>query len=95
MDYRALGELIWFALLGASVFAATTGIVLRFVLKPMVTDLIEAWRERGDTALPASQVVHRLERLEDRLVEMDTEVGDLRAEAEFGRRLQAGTEPED
>lgn len=92
MDYRAIGELIWFAFLGASVFAATTGIVLRFVLKPMVSDLIEAWRDRSDPALPAGEVVHRLERLEGRLVEMDTEVGDLRAQAEFGHRLQAGSD---
>lgn len=86
MDFRAIAELVWFAFLGLSVFTLTTGMVLRFVLKPLIQDVLAAYRDRSDRMLePAT--AERLARLEQRFLEMDGEVGDLRAAAEFERRL--------
>jgi hypothetical protein len=89
MDYRALGELVWFALLGLTVFTAVAGLTLRFVLGPFLRDLVEAYRERSERLPERSEVLERLERVERQLVEVDTEVDELR---EAGRvdRLLAG-----
>ena len=89
MDYRALGELIWFAFLGLSVFTVTTGLVLRFVLKPLVQDLVEAYRERSDR-LGEGETAERLARLERHLIELDGEVDGIKATTDFERRLGAG-----
>lgn len=91
MDYRALGELVWFAFLGLSVFTLTTGLVVRFVFKPFVQDLVEAYRERSERMLEADSTA-RIARLERHLVELDGEVDGLRAASDFQRRLESGLE---
>lgn len=91
MDYRAVAELIWFALLGLSVFTAVTGLTLRFVLGPFLRDLIEAYRERSHRLPEQGDVVARLERLERHFVDMDTEMDALRDADRVDRLLR----PED
>lgn len=93
MDFRAIAELVWFAFLGLSVFTLTTGMVLRFVLKPLIQDMLNAYRERSDRMLEPT-ATERLARLEQRFLEVDGEVDELRAAAEFERRLARGDAPE-
>lgn len=92
MDYRALAELVWFTLLGLSVLALTTGIVVRVVLKPFLSDLIDVLRERS---MSGGHVAERLARIESRLVELDHDVHGLRTSTEFDRRLEAGDKVDD
>lgn len=87
MDYRALAELIWFTFLGLSVFAVTSGLMIRFVLKPVVQDLVEAYRDRSDRLIEGPPIADRLGRLERRLVEVDAEVDGLKAAHDFQREL--------
>ncbi len=87
MDLRALGELIWFAFLGLSVFALTSGLVIRFVLRPFVQELLDAYRERSDR-LPSGDVAEHVRLMEGRLAELDAQVRTLRAGADFDRQLR-------
>lgn len=86
MDFRAIAELVWFAFLGLSIFTFTTGVVLRFVLKPLIRDVLDAYRERSDRMLEPT-AVERLALLEQRFLDLDAELDPLRAAADFERRL--------
>lgn len=89
MDFRAIAELVWFAFLGLSVFTLTTGMVLRFVLKPLIHDVLEAYRDRSERMLEPT-TAQRLARLEERFLDVDAEMDRLRSAAEFERQLTPG-----
>jgi hypothetical protein len=89
MDYRALAELVWLSMLGLSLFAATSGLTLRFVLKPFLTELLEIFRDRRVTE---GEVAQQLARIEAQLVDLDSELERLRAGADFDRRLEASAD---
>jgi hypothetical protein len=92
MDYRALAELVWFALLGLTAFTAVSGLTLRFVLGPFLRELIDAYRERSRHLPEQVEVMERLERLERHLVEMDAEIVELRDAGRMDRLLQGESE---
>ena len=92
MDYRALAELLWFALLGLSILTAVTGLTLKFVVGPFIRDLVEAYRERSATLADGGEVHQRLARLEARLVDLHDQVDGLRAGHRFDRELTGGGE---
>lgn len=87
MDYRAIGELIFMSLIGMSVLLFVLALGARYALKPILQDLFKG-RQGWDESL-AEQ---RLERLEGRVVEIETELDRVRAGTEFDRRLQDGSE---
>jgi hypothetical protein len=92
MDYRALAELLWFALLGLSVLTAVTGLTLKFVVGPFVRELIQEYWDRSATLAGDGEVRKRLARLEARLVDLHDQVDGLRAGRRFDRELTGGGE---
>lgn len=90
MDYRALGELIWFTCLGLSVFAGVTGLSVRLFLAPVIRDML------GRSASKASEdqrvLAARVGRMEEQLGEVESHLHRLAAAEEFRRRLESGEE---
>lgn len=93
MDYRALGELIWFSLLGLSILGLVAGLSVRVFLAPVVRQVLEALGE-GRTEDQA-RLAARLELVESRLEGMESELRSLGAAEDFYRRLGTGTEEGD
>jgi len=88
MDYRALGELVWFSLLGLSIFTVVLGFSVRLFLAPVVREVLE--RLRGDADRRQQLLDVRVERTEERLAEVETQLHRLAAAEEFHRQLRAG-----
>jgi len=93
MDYRALGELIWFTLLGLSVMTLVVGFSVRAFLAPVVREVLERLRSDADRQQQLLGV--RVERVEERLGEMETQLNRLAAAEEFHRQLRAGQDEGD
>jgi len=93
MDYRALGELIWFTLLGMSVLTLVVGFSVRAFLAPVVREVLERLRSDADRQQQLLGV--RVERVEERLGEMETQVNRLAAAEEFHRQLRVGQDEGD
>ncbi len=87
MDYRAVGELIWFGLLGLSVFTVVTGFTVRAFLAPLFREGLAALSSSRSEEQARSDA--RLELLESRLLEMETEMRRVAAAEEFHRQLRA------
>lgn len=85
MDYRAIGELIFMSLIGMSTLLFVLALGARFALKPILQDLF-----KGRKGWEASLAEERMERLEGRVVELETELDRVRSGQEFDRRLQDG-----
>ena len=88
MDYRALGELIWFSFLGLSVFTLVTGVSVKLFLAPVVRDVLGRLRTESDREQQA--LGFRMERIDDRIADMETQIHRLSAAEEFHRQLEAG-----
>lgn len=88
MDYRAIGELIWFAFLGISVFTVVMGFSVRVFLAPVVRDALVRSRSKADEEQRMLGV--RMERVEERLEDIETRMHRLAAAEEFHRRLGSG-----
>lgn len=90
MDYRALGELIWFGLLGLSILTLVLGFSVRAFLAPVVREVLGRLRSETDRR---QELLHlRVERMEERLSEVETRLHRLAAAEEFHRRLGSGRE---
>ena len=88
MDYRALGELIWMTLLGLSILGVVAGLSVRFLLGPVVRQILEGMNEgRSDEQ---ARLAARLELMESRLEGVETEIQRLDAADEFYRSLGSG-----
>lgn len=87
MDYRAIGELIWFALLGLSVLVVVTGFSVRVFLAPVVREALERLGDRRSE--DQQRLAARLELLESRLSDLESDVHEVKAAEEFHRRLEA------
>lgn len=83
MDYRAIAELVIFALLGLSVLAVAIGFSIRAFLAPTLRELF-AKPPRDDRLLEA-----RIAQMEDRLDSMDESLERLADKSDFDRRLGA------
>lgn len=90
MDYRALAELVFFAFVGLSIAIFTGALSLRLVLKPFFGRFLEAYREKNAGTLPG-EAERRIEVLESRLLEMETELDEVRAARDFDRQLRVGS----
>lgn len=88
MDYRALGELIWFSLLGLSVLTIVVGFSVRLFLAPVVREALQHLRGEADRKQQLLDM--RVERTEERLAEVETGLHRLAAAEEFNRQLRAG-----
>jgi hypothetical protein len=93
MDYRALGELIWFTLLGLSVLTLVLGVSVRLFLAPVVREVLERIRSDGDRRQQMLDV--RVERTEERLADVETQLHRLEAAEAFHRQLGAGAGDDD
>lgn len=93
MDYRALAELVWFSLLGLSVLALVAGVSVRVFLAPVVRQILEGLGERRTEE--QARLAARLELLESRVDEMDSDLRHLDAADDFYRRLHDGEEDEE
>jgi hypothetical protein len=93
MDYRALGELIWFSLLGLSVLTLVAGVSVRVFLAPVVREVLGKLRSDADRQQQLLGV--RVERTEERLSELETQLNRLAAAEEFHRQLRAGPDEGD
>ena len=90
MDYRALGELIWFTLLGLSVLTLVVGVSVRVFLAPVVREVLE--RLRSESERRQERLDIRMERTEERLADVETQLHRLAAAEEFQRKLLGGRE---
>ena len=90
MDYRALAELVLMGLLGLSVLIVALGFSVRAFLAPTLREIFDRLgRNRsGDPAIAA-----RLERLEDRLSDIERGLERLDAAEQFDRQLQGPQAP--
>lgn len=93
MDYRALGELIWFALLGLSVLTLVAGLSVRVFLAPVIREVLG--RLRSDADREQQLLAIRVEHTEERLSELETQLNRLAAAEDFNRRLRAGRDDDD
>ena len=90
MDYRALGELIFFSLIGLSLLIGVVGVTARLFFAPLIRDMIAAYRERGGGTGTEIQ----LQRVELRLLEMEDELRRLRSGVDFDRSLAGEADSE-
>lgn len=90
MDYRAIAELIWFSFLGLSVFALVVGFSIRAFLAPVVREAMDRLGQTRTDDQARSDV--RLEYLESRLIDMETQLHRLTAADDFQRQLRGGAE---
>lgn len=88
MDYRALAELIWFCLLGVSILTLVVGFSVRAFLAPVIRDALGHLHSAADREQQLMSV--RMERVEDRLGDLETSLSRLVAAEEFHRQLEAG-----
>lgn len=87
MDYRAIAELVWFTLLGISILTLVVGFSVRAFLAPVIREALSKLRSEADREQQVLGV--RMERVEDRLADMETSISRLVAAEEFHRRLRA------
>lgn len=87
MDYRAVGELIWMAFAGLSLFGVVVAVSFQLVLRPFLEKLFLP-RDGRDGRDPGTG--RRLEALEGRVMELETEVESVRARQDFDRQLGNG-----
>lgn len=87
MDYRAVGELVWFTLLGLSIFTLVLGVSVRVFLAPVIRDALSRLRSEADREQQLLEV--RMERVEERLSDVETGVSRLTAAEDFHRQLRA------
>lgn len=88
MDYRALGELIWFSFLGLSVFTLVTGLSVRVFLAPVIREALGKLRSDADRERQALAL--RMDRIEERVSDVETQAHRVAAAEEFHRRLREG-----
>lgn len=89
MDYRAIAELVWFALLGISILTLVVGFSVRAFLAPVIRDALGRLRSDADREQQLLGV--RMERVEDRLGDLETSLARLAAEEDFHRQLAKPT----
>ena len=83
MDYRALAELIIFALLGLSVLSVAIGFSIRAFLAPTLRELFAKAPPESTKLLAA-----RLAQLEDRLDSIDASLERIEETSDFDRKLE-------
>ena len=88
MDYRAIAELIWMSFLGLSVFGLVVGFSVRAFIAPVVRDAMDRLGQGRSADQARSNI--RLEYVESRLLEMESEVRRLSAASDFDRQLGEG-----
>ncbi len=88
MDYRAVAELIWMSFLGLSVFGLVFGFSVRVFIGPVVRDALDRLGKNRSGEQTRADV--RIEYLESRLLDMETELRRLAAAHDFDRQLGAG-----
>lgn len=88
MDYRAIAELIWFSFLGLSIFAFVVGFSVRAFLAPVVRDAMDRLGQTRSEDRARADV--RLEYLETRLADVESQLHRLTAADDFHRQLRAG-----
>ena len=82
MDYRALAELVIFALLGLSILSVAIGFSIRAFLAPTLRELFA--RPPQDAKL----LVARLAHLEERLDSIEGTLGRIEEKSDFDRELE-------
>ena len=90
MDYRALAELVLMGLLGLSVLTVALGFSVRAFLAPTLRELFDRLG-RNRSIEPA--LMARLERLEDRLTDLEGDLERLEAAERFDRQLHGPDTP--
>ena len=84
-----LPELIIMIFVGLSLFIPVTALTARFILKPMLEDLVASLREGRSPASPETE--DRLEVVEARLLAMEKGLERLQSVQDFDRALGAPT----
>jgi len=87
MDYRAVAELVWFSLLGLSILTLVVGFSVRVLLAPVIRETMRQLRSDADRERQLLGV--RMDRVEERLSDMEAGIARLAAVEEFNRRLRA------
>jgi hypothetical protein len=85
VDYRALAELVMMGLVGLSVLTLALGLSVRVFLAPTLREIFaRLGRSRPDDGALAA----RLERMEDRIADMERGLERLEAAQRFDRELE-------
>ena len=90
MDYRALAELVLMGLLGLSVLTVALGFSVRAFLAPTLREVFD---RLGRSRASEPALTARLERLEDRLADLEGSLDRLEAVERFDRQLHRPEAP--